>query len=104
MSVIVKDMKMPKSCGTCWLNHYNTQWMCWVCNVTHRPLLCRFEERIAECPLIEIPTEHGRLIDADKTIDDYVNYGVVHSYDVHDLQDILDEVPVVVPAEKGGAE
>lgn len=37
----------------------------------------------------------GRLIDADKAISDYAHYGISHSYDACDLEDILTECPTV---------
>lgn len=37
----------------------------------------------------------GRLIDADKAISDYAHYGISHSYDAYDLEDILTECPTV---------
>ena len=37
----------------------------------------------------------GRLIDADKAISDYAHYGINHSYDAYDLEDILTECPTV---------
>jgi len=36
-----------------------------------------------------------RLIDADKAISDYAHYGINHSYDACDLEDILTECPTV---------
>ena len=37
----------------------------------------------------------GRLIDADKAISDYAHYGISHSYDVCDLEDVLTECQTV---------
>ena len=36
-----------------------------------------------------------RLIDADKLIEEYAHYGKDHSYDVSDLEDIVNECPTV---------
>lgn len=36
-----------------------------------------------------------RLIDADKAISDYAHYGISHSYDAYDLEDILTECPTI---------
>lgn len=41
-----------------------------------------------------------RLINADKTISDYAHYGISHSYDVYDLEDILTECPTIEAIEK----
>ena len=54
MSVLVKGMKMPKDCVSC-------RWHArWGCEITH--LVTNIAQR---CPLVEVPTPHGRLIDAD---------------------------------------
>jgi hypothetical protein len=65
MSVIVKNMKMPKNCSECrmWsictcLNDFeNYESICYA--VDDGDLV-----RDKNCPLVEIPTPHGRLIDA----------------------------------------
>ena len=51
MSVLVKGWTIPKGCADCptWCKLY----------------LQRREFRHPDCPLIEVPTPHGRLIDAD---------------------------------------
>ena len=66
MSILIKGLKMPKSCEVCPCN--DDSWRC--------GLLGRFEDlegyetnldlegRFPECPLVEIPP-HGKLIDAD---------------------------------------
>ena len=61
MSVLIKGMEMPKSCKDCpcrkfaynnWDRPYN------YCDVTG-------DVTFVNCPLVEIPTQHGRLIDAE---------------------------------------
>ena len=52
MGVYIKDMKMPERCGQCFLR---------VGNCKQRIYM---EQRPKNCPLVEIPTPHGRLIDA----------------------------------------
>lgn len=48
MSLIIKGVDMPKSCGGCFVGDRT---------------ICR-----DGCPLGKIPTPHGRLIDADEQI------------------------------------
>ncbi len=52
MSVILKGMEMPERCGSCFLR---------VGGCKQRIYM---EQRPKDCPLVEIPTPHGRLIDA----------------------------------------
>ena len=65
MSVLIKGMKMPRTCAGC-------EWS----NLSYPNAWCRLEkkktnlevartQRAAFCPFIEVPTPHGRLIDAD---------------------------------------
>ena len=62
MSVIAKNMKMPKSCYRCPMANDDF----YLCGATEKYLENDSEERRPDwCPLIELPP-HGRLIDADK--------------------------------------
>ena len=54
MSVLIKDEKLPKSCGNCF---YDTRCDKWRSRNWGAP-------PPYDCPLVEIPP-HGRLIDAD---------------------------------------
>lgn len=77
MSVIVKDMEMPKCC-------YNCEFY-WEKDVLFEPMhLCEIKQEYIDnadihsiphdCPLTELPEKHGRLIDADALIDDCKKY------------------------------
>ena len=54
MSVLIKGMEMPERCAMCFLR---------VGDCKQRIYM---EQRPKACPLTEIPTPHGRLIDADE--------------------------------------
>lgn len=93
MSVIVMGMEMPKNCAECerWsickcLNDYED----------YESILYAVEDgdlvRNKNCPLISIPTPHGRLIDAD-AIQDYN----VETFGQRLL--IIDTAPTVIEAE-----
>ena len=60
MSVLIKGMEMPETCNECYLREKN------VCPV----LRCIVEGyyRPSFCPIVEVPTPHGRLIDEDAFI------------------------------------
>ena len=70
MSILIKGMKMPKACE--WCSFISTF-------TTESGLGCRCEvekfefwdysKRQENCPLVEVPTPHGRLIDADRFLD-----------------------------------
>lgn len=60
MSVIVKGMKMPKSCNECIMcvdGKYGDR-----CLLTNQYV----ESIIDSCPLVEIPEKHGSLISAKR--------------------------------------
>ena len=84
MGVFIKGMEMPERCGQCFLR---------VGNCKQRIYM---EQRPKNCPLVEIPTPHGRLIDADAIQDyneathDYNNIKVVSEYDIADAPTVIE--------------
>lgn len=87
MSVLIKGMEMPKSC-----------YECQFCAGTFEGCICvmgcgllEFEpskEIHPKCPLVEVPTPHGRLIDKDK-----LKNAIIHHLDIKSEKYLL-------PAEK----
>lgn len=66
MSIIIKGMDMPKECEECPFGFYRNGDCCLVCYLTKHIVIRRHEEtRVKECPLVEIPTPHGRLVEGD---------------------------------------
>lgn len=68
MSVLIKGMQIPKNCSDCPLNY--DMMACIVTGTcfwsdTLMDFDCQ-ESRLYDCPLVEIPKTHGRLVDADK--------------------------------------
>ena len=75
MSVLIKNMDMPKNCAECKL------WSICEClnDFEDFESVCYAVEdgdliRDKNCPLVEIPTPHGRLIDVDKLMRDIEEY------------------------------
>ena len=58
MSILIKGMGMPRDCGEC---RFGYDGKCFAVSPIHR----FFVGDTFECPLVEVPTPHGRLIDAD---------------------------------------
>lgn len=65
MSILIKGMEMPDSCYDCrffvdaWCYAFGIDdWR----NAYNKPPK---GERLDNCPLVEVPTQHGRLLDAD---------------------------------------
>lgn len=75
MSILIKGMYKPKVCAKCpfWEMRYDSGYYQYEhCKALGKIFNERsmeidpFEERFNDCPIIEIPIPHGRLIDANK--------------------------------------
>lgn len=98
MSVIVRGMEMPKSCGDCKAFVYYRQWAgdvgdCF-CGITKND--AKANGKNADCPLVHVP-KHGRLIDADK-LPKYTGYALSASDVAIAVENAptVDAVPVVL--------
>ena len=58
MSILIKDMEMPTKCTKCPIADISAEY--YFCE----KIDWFGEKRPSDCPLVEIPTPHGRLIDA----------------------------------------
>ena len=73
MSILVKGMKMPKDCDSCWLSRMHGSSLggildCKILGTVGAAMDDPHDilnNRHPDCPLIELPKKHGRLIDAD---------------------------------------
>ena len=63
MSIMIKDMEMPKNCKECPFSDHEA-W-CLIPGDWRERYYMPEDERSEHCPLIELPP-HGRLIDADE--------------------------------------
>lgn len=66
MSLILKGIDLPKNCIECPLEGGDVDddgFDYWYCKITES--MANTLERPSNCPLIQIPKGHGRLIDAD---------------------------------------
>ena len=96
MSIIIKGMAMPERCGACFLR---------VGGCKQRIYM---EQRPKYCPLVEVPTSHGRLIDADEPMTkistmmqepDYQHEGEGWMVGLIMARDAIDEAETVIEAE-----
>lgn len=64
MSILIKGMGMPKSCNKCPMTADR------YCRIIGYPNGDAINKRYKPlwCPLVEVPTPHGRLIDADAEV------------------------------------
>lgn len=76
MSLLIKGMEMPKDCASCDLSYYCDGYnggygyspSGWRCRRLNHIIKEGEETRPLDCPLVKIPTPHGRLIDADRLL------------------------------------
>ena len=90
---------MPKNCSDCPLNYdmmscmiTGTRW--WSDTMVLMDFDCQ-ESRLYDCPLVELPDHHGRLIDADVLAAESLKDG---AYGYVDTKEIYD-APTIVEAE-----
>lgn len=113
MSVLIKGMKMPKYCMECKFCGCGSinEFEYW-CGLTGSCLgaigdIELWEDMMAaDCPLIEVPTSHGRLVDADefrKVVDGLPSCynGFSDAYDKSYIIGLIDEMPTIIKAEEG---
>lgn len=71
MGVYIKGMEMPESCFQCWFLHVINPgyFYCFASGEELEENFATPKGRYKDCPLVEVPTPHGRLIDADDALD-----------------------------------
>ena len=78
MSVIIKGVEMPSKCWSCpccvdnGLIGRDREYFCSALDSDFE--IDNLEQRLSACPLKEVPTLHGRLIDADELKKNMRNY------------------------------
>ena len=94
MSILIKGINMPKEPWECPCHNGENG----NCNVTQKTCF----EIPKDCPLIEVPTPHGDLIDRDKLntsfqlVNDFGDVvGVRHAISINEVE----EAPVVIESE-----
>ena len=107
MSILIKDMEMPKSCSDCpCIDLDNDEYECAVCGISKKLIPWKWANtqgidviylRPTDCPLVEVPTPHGRLIDADALMKLLVcNENTIN---VFWFEDIVNQRPSIIDRE-----
>lgn len=102
MSMIIKAMNMPKSCHDCAMR-YMSIGLDFECVFTNDYVGDCVERRLANCPIVEVPTPHGRLIDAD-VIMDLLEKSVPEKNRGHQFyvfRHMLRNAPTIIEADQG---
>ena len=99
MSVIVIGMEMPENCYDCpfvrvsWGNDY----YCAKGNGTEDNIRVLMSKRMADCPLIEVPTPHGDLVDRTELLAEYDRQ---HKGPAGGARRIMEQATAVIKAEE----
>lgn len=109
MSILIKDMKMPKMCCDCDLLtdiDWGEQWECPITEKIVHKYVKERKGKPSDCPLIEIPP-HGRLIDADNLMKPFRDLleKDEHSLDYYSvgyegLNAMINDLPTVIESEE----
>ena len=102
MSLLIKGMEMPVGCW--WRNSLGLYRECpffdrdHYCYKLNREVSDNYAKRPFDCPFIEVPTPHGRLIDADELLMDAnkLRYGEGWLITVENIE----AAPTVIEAEE----
>ena len=90
MSILIKGMEMPKHCRNCKFSYF-THGISMKCLFISEA--CKIKGRLSDCPLVEVSTPHGRLIDADEYGANYII-----DFDKNPLE-VLESTPTIIEAE-----
>lgn len=101
MSILIKGMEMPMCCDDCPVFDDNGDYpTCILTGLSKGYNFPIFEKRMDNCPLIEVPTPQGRLIDADALRFEIEKYFAGLPIQGHyDMLKMVDEVPTIIEAE-----
>ena len=109
MSILIQGMEMPKNCKECPFSDHEA-W-CLLPGDWRERYYCPDDERSDDCPLVDIPTPHGRLGDLDALYAEISNgnkaYNGIEGYDgeyqhignVDDCMDVIKMAETVIEAE-----
>lgn len=113
MSVIVKGMEMPNACWSCegcdsCDGETKTEhWCALEQNARDLDNVDIFNDKPDWCPLVEIPTPHGILIDErelynkiESEFDGCCVYDVSPNEAVYDFEEIVDQCKTIIEAEE----
>lgn len=105
MSVLIKGMKMPNNCGECVLCNAvkDDEYDCEIntyCHATSESLES-LDVRGDWCPLVDVPTPHGRLVDCKTLKDDLAvllerNEKLIDEWLANAIDDLIDELPTII--------
>lgn len=83
MSVLIKGMEMPQDCIECMRIEL---WNVFECDVSD----VEEGQRLLSCPLVEVPTPHGRLIDADALLEHKTDHDMISTHLIYNAPTVIE--------------
>lgn len=95
MDILIRDMDMPSMCGECPCCEYDDEYHTYYCMALKNwPNIINENIIRDDCPLVELPKKHSRLIDADDL------YGVIaaciHNGRFENILRAIEEAPTII--------
>ena len=100
MSVYIQGMEMPKGCTTCPMYDYDREIYREFCRINCEEVPPSVARKPEWCPLVEIKTPHGRLIDENYLLS-LMDNGDHYPTGLLDAADIYYD-PTIIEAKGGG--
>ena len=88
MSVLIKGINKPKNCFNCDFNMYDCH-----CKITRGEIDRDFWDCDKPCPIVEVPTPHGDLID----INSKITIGIKDGLKITTVRGLLNDTAVRLP-------
>lgn len=101
MSIILKGIDLPKDCTECPLEGAEVDddgFDYWYCKITES--MATTIERPSNCPLIQIPKDHGRLIDGGELNKSVHTWNPAYTYGRSAFTRAIDNAPTILEAEE----
>ena len=105
--ILIKNMEMPNECYKTGTKHCPCFYTCdgikhYLDNLTFAEHEDIYTGRLVGCPLVELPDNHGRIVDLDKVLDWLINEKRVFSMAMSaKLVNALSDAPVILEASNG---
>ena len=96
MSLLINDMDMPKNCMECELR-FIARGLDTECIFSNDTVDDCTDRRLYRCPLVEIPTLHGRLIDAEALMISVLD--AMKNKTDDSVIGLIDKAPTIIEAE-----
>ena len=104
MSVLIKGMEMPSRCNMCQLRDLCFDYYICRAKKLNDGLYLDVDDvkdrRHIKCPLVEVPTPHGDLVDRDDLIDEINRVTFAERYDYNVAYDIVTSSETVIEMEE----